>query len=86
MFDMLLCLFIAALWSPVGKGLTSRPSFVMFYCVVVTFLCGILGQVWYVLIVMISDLCHLSYFDVEKRCFIPYGDVGDYLPIRCSQD
>ena len=30
---MLLRLFIAALWSPVGKGLTSWLSFVMFNCV-----------------------------------------------------
>ena len=29
-FVMFLCLFIAALWSPVGKGLTSWFSFVMF--------------------------------------------------------
>ena len=56
-FVMLSCPFIAALWSPAGKGLT----FVMFNCVFVTFPCGILGQVWY-LIVSISDLCHLSYF------------------------
>ena len=35
--------------------------FVMFNCVFVTFLCGILGEVWY-LIVSIPDLCHLSYF------------------------
>ena len=28
----------------------------------VTFPCGILGQVWY-LIVLIPDLCRLSYFD-----------------------
>ena len=33
----------------------------MFNCVFVTFPCGILGQVWY-LIVSIPDLCHLSYF------------------------
>ena len=32
-FVMLLRLFIAALWSPAGKGLTSWPSFVMFNCV-----------------------------------------------------
>ena len=51
------CLFIAALWSPAGKGLTSA----MFNCLFVTFPCGILGQVWY-LIVLIPDLCHLSYF------------------------
>ena len=30
-------------------------------CVFVTFPCGILGQVWY-LIVLIPDLCQLSYF------------------------
>ena len=29
-FVMLLCLFIAALWSPAGKGLTSWLLFVMF--------------------------------------------------------
>ena len=58
-FVMLLRLFIAALWSPAGKGLTSWLTFVMFNCVFVTFPCGILGQVWY-LIVLIPDLCHLS--------------------------
>ena len=31
------------------------------YCIFVTFPCGILGQVWY-LIVSFPDLCHLSYF------------------------
>ena len=35
--------------------------FVMSNCVFVTFPCGILGQVWY-LIVSIPDLCPLSYF------------------------
>ena len=38
---VLLCfrarLFIGALWSPAGKGLTSWLSFVMSYCEVVTF-------------------------------------------------
>ena len=58
---MLLRLFIAALWSPAGKGLTSCLLFVMFNCVFVTFPCGILDQVWY-LIVSIPDLCRLSYF------------------------
>ena len=38
-------LFIDALWSPAEKGLTSRPSFVMSNCEVVTPIC-ILGQVW----------------------------------------
>ena len=32
-FVMLSRLFIAALWSPAGKGLTSWLSFVMFNCV-----------------------------------------------------
>ena len=63
-FVMLLRLFIAALWSPAWKGLTSCLLFVMSYCDFVTFLCGILGQVWY-LIVLIPDLCHLSYFGVQ---------------------
>ena len=31
------------------------------YCVVVTFPCGILGQVWYLLI-SFTDLCRLCYF------------------------
>ena len=43
-------LFICALWSPAGKGLTSWYP-------------DILGQVWY-LIVSIPDLCTLTYFVV----------------------
>ena len=31
------------------------------YCIFVTFPCGILGQVWY-LIISFPDLCHPSYF------------------------
>ena len=58
---MLSRLFIAPLWSPAGKGLISRLLFVMFNCVFVTSPCGILGQMWY-LIVSVPDLCHLSYF------------------------
>ena len=38
---------------------------VMFSCVFVTFPCGVLGQVCY-LIVSISDLCLLSFFDIEN--------------------
>ena len=57
-FVMLLPLFIAALWSPTGKGLTSWPLFVMFNCVFITFPCGILGHVQY-LIVSVPDLCRL---------------------------
>ena len=61
----LLCLcarlFICALWSPAGKGLTSWLSFVVSNCEFVIFSIGILGQVWY-LIVSIPDLCTLTYF------------------------
>ena len=47
---------------PMGKGwpLCSLLS-MMFSCVFVTFPCGVLGQVWY-LIVSISYLCLFSYF------------------------
>ena len=63
-FVMLSSLYIAALWSPAGKGLTTWLFRVMFNCVFVTFPCGILAQVWY-LIVSFPDLCCLSYF---KTC------------------
>ena len=49
-------LFICALWSPAGKGLTSWLSFMVSNCY---FPIGILGQVWY-LIVSIPDLCTLD--------------------------
>ena len=55
------CLFIYALWSVAGKWLTSWLSFVMSNSVVVTSL-GVLGRVW-CLIVSITDLCQVSYFD-----------------------
>ena len=57
-FVMISRLFIAALKSSAGKGLTSWLLFVMFNCVFVTFPCGIPGQVRY-LIVSIPDLCRL---------------------------
>ena len=57
------CLLLAAMWSPAGKELT-LGSFVcdVFFCFV-TFLNGVLGQVWY-LIVLISDFCLRPYFVV----------------------
>ena len=68
MFFSVLCLlclcvslFICALWSSAGKGLTSWLSFVVYNCEFVTFPIGILCQVWY-LIVLISDLCTLTLF------------------------
>ena len=42
----------------------------MFNYVFVTFPCGILGHVWY-LIVPIPDLCHLSYY------YLVYADIPD---------
>ena len=42
-FVMLSRLFSAALWSPAGKGLTSRLLFVVHDCVFVNFPYGILG-------------------------------------------
>ena len=57
-------LFIAALWSPAGKGLVAWLSLVKSNCAFVAFPCGILDQVWY-LIVSILDLCHLSYFEIR---------------------
>ena len=47
-------LFVAALWSPARKGLTSWLLFMVFNCVFVAFPYGILGQVWY-LSVLIPD-------------------------------
>ena len=41
------------LGSPAGKGLTSCLLFVVFICVFVTFPCGILGQVWYLIVSMV---------------------------------
>ena len=72
-----MCLFIAGLWSPAGKGLISWLSFVMLSCVCVTFPCGILGQVWY-LIVSIPDLCHLSYFTKSQtsKAFFVRANMG----------
>ena len=65
-FLILSCLFIAALWSPAGKKLTSWLLFVRSKYDFVAFPCGILGQVWH-LILLIPVLCHLSY------CVIPKG-------------
>ena len=84
-FVMLSRLFIAALCSPTGKGLTSWLSFVMFNCVFVTFPCGYFGQVWY-LIVSIPDLCHLSYFkgQITDHFKSPYFvSLFIFLSIRC---
>ena len=61
-------MFFAALWPFAGKGLTSWLLFVMSNCDFLTFPCGILGQVWY-FIVLIPDLCRLSYFETLKKVY-----------------
>ena len=40
--------------------------YAMFYCVIVTFPCGVLVQIW-CLIASIPDLCLLSYFELYHR-------------------
>ena len=64
-FLMLLRLFIAALWSP--ADLLALVGDVK--CIFVTFPCGILGQLWY-LIVSFHDLCLLSYFVTKAKLFV----------------
>ena len=71
-------LFIVALWSPAGKGLTSWLSFVMSYCEFV-----ILSEVWY-LIVSIPYLCPLSYLDIYH--FIWHTPLIEYYLPRYSID
>ena len=61
LFVMVSRLFIAALWSPAGKRLTSWLLFVVSNSVFVPFLCCILGQMRF-LNVSIPDICRLSYF------------------------
>ena len=58
---MLSCLFIAALWSPEGERADILALVCDVYCDFVTFPFGILAQVL-CLIVLIPDLCCLSYF------------------------
>ena len=59
MFCVLCFLFIAAMWSREGADFVALVGDI--YCIFVTFPCGILGQVWY-LIVSFPDRCLLSYF------------------------
>ena len=82
-FLMLSCLFIAALWSPAGKGLTSWLLLVMFILLLLLSPCGILGQVWY-LIVSFPDFCHLSYFASGSLDLIVSTSSGLILQICLS--
>ena len=63
-FLMLSRLFIAALWTSAGNGLTHLALVGHVYCILATFTCDILGNVWY-LIVSFPDLCRLSYFIIS---------------------
>ena len=63
---MLPYLFFTSLWPPARKGLTFWLLCVMFSCVSITFPCGILGQVW-CLVVSISDLCLFPYFNNRNK-------------------
>ena len=79
---MLSCLFIAVLWSPAGKGLTSW-LFVrdVFFCFV-TFPCCVLSQVWY-LTVSIPDLCLLPYFNFKCQRFEKTNKAQYFMWIIC---
>ena len=56
---------------------------VMIYCVFVTSPCGVLGQVW-CLIVLIPDLCLLSYFHIVYLLTVLslYLNCGIFLHIK----
>ena len=54
------CSFVVTCWD---KAYLLSLLYVMFYCVFVTFPCGVLGQVWF-LIVSISDPCLHTYFEI----------------------
>ena len=47
--------------------------YVMFYCVFVTFPCGVLGKVW-CLIVLITDLCLLTLLQAK---LVPVAEQAD---------
>ena len=66
-FVMFSCLFIVVMWLPAVERVDLLALlYVMLHCTFVTFQCGVLGQVW-CLIVSIPDLCRLSYFDSENK-------------------
>ena len=63
---MLSSLFLADFWSPAGKGLADLLALLYVMFSFVTFPYGVLGQKWY-LIVLIPDLCLLSYFGYGSK-------------------
>ena len=83
-FLMFSCLFIAALWSTAGKGLTSWLLLVMFIGFFLTSPCNILGQVWY-LIVSFPDFCRLSYFYISRNVSCAFRVCNQNKCFRISQ-
>ena len=84
---MLLRLFVAALLSPAGKALTTWFLFVMFNCVIVSLPCGILGQVWYLIVSIPIFAASLTFIIfLQKSCRADLKDIwykwslGDLLP------
>ena len=60
-------MFIVALWSSARKKANLLALLnVMFSCVFVTFPCGVLDQVWH-LIVLITDGCLLNYSNLTQN-------------------
>ena len=57
------------------------------FIVFVTFPCGILGQVWY-LIVSFPDLCLLSYFGMgfDLLSIPPFGSTHDYKELEVHKN
>ena len=60
------------------ESLASWLSFVVYNCEFVTFLIGILGQVWY-LIVSIPDLCTLTFFESSTELMLTVSLVVAFL-------
>ena len=59
------CSLVLTCWERAGP---LALLWAVFSCVFVTFPCGVLGQVWY-FIVLIPDICLLPYFDSVIRMF-----------------
>ena len=57
------CSLVVSCWEIAGL---LALLFMMFSGVLVTFPCGALGQVWY-LIILIPDLCLLTYFYEQRK-------------------
>ena len=73
-FVILSCLFLEALWSPAGEGLTSWRSCMRCFLVICYFPFIVLCKVWY-LILSIAELCLIPYLNqdlckIRKFCHI----------------